>query len=63
MYLFNLKVFSFSDSCFKFFENFIAPPLQCSELRLHFKRVSYFQFIVYLQIPSRAGDITKEKFD
>ena len=46
MHLFNLKIFVCSNSCLKF----MYRALHCSELRLHIlKKVSYFQFVVYLQ--------------
>ena len=53
----NLRLFSyvlnwFKDSCLS---NTCA--LQSRELRLHIKRVSYFQFVVFLQIYSRPGSI------
>ena len=35
--------------------------LQCSELRLHMKRVSCFQFVVCLQIHPLAGNIINSK--
>ena len=35
--------------------------LQCSELKLHVKKVSYIQFVVCLQIHARAGDIMSSK--
>ena len=35
--------------------------LQWSELRLHIKRVSYFQFVVCLQIHPLTGDIVNSK--
>ena len=35
--------------------------LQCSELRLHIKRVSYIHFVVCLQIHPRAGNKMNEK--
>ena len=44
MYLFNLKIFASSLlSC-------VRRALRCSELRLLIKKVSYFQFVVCLQI-------------
>ena len=59
MYLFNLKIFVCLNSRFNFLKSCIAP---CNAVNSDcILKVSYFQFVVCLQIHPLAGDIINSK--
>ena len=58
-YVFNLKIFVCSNSCFKFFKLCIAP---CNAVNSDcILKVSYFQFLVFLQIHPLTGKTMNSK--